>query len=192
MPTLTALVEEVKILKQGTSTKTGKPWALLGVRAGGKTLTTFDGTWQAKQGQTVAVEYDEVQNTRDGKTYTDYRIRDPKKQQQGGGNAQVVGLLTEIRDLLAESLRRSERQDSGAGAAPGRLPGPSTPRTEVPLAPEVSQETALHRLHAVMLRLRMTEPQVLLIARKLFGPGITQIPNLDDEHLDQLIGEIDV
>ena len=105
MPTLTALVEGVKTLKAGTN-KNGKPWALLGVSAGGKTLTTFDKAWQSRIGELVAIEYDETVSDRldrDGKPFLDYRIRDAKKQQDSSGGQAAV--LMEIRNLLKDILQ---------------------------------------------------------------------------------------
>lgn len=98
MPTFTGAIDQFRTVSKGV--KNNKPWVLYGVDAGGKTYTTFSEDYREKVGQSVTFEYDEVPNGQ----FVNYRIRGPKKTQNG--DPQIVALLTEIRDLLAESLRR--------------------------------------------------------------------------------------
>lgn len=63
--------------------------------------------------------------------------------------------------------------------------------TETGEITESSPNAALSRLGLAMLKANLTEAQTLLRARVLFGEGVTQIPHLTDQQIEQLIEELE-
>ena len=96
-----ATIEKVEVAKQGTNQKTGRPWTLFKVTAGGQVYTTFDADWQKAVGQERTIEYNTVPSA-DGK-YQNRRIVDPKP--QGKGNP-AWGRMEEKLDRALELLEK--------------------------------------------------------------------------------------
>lgn len=88
------LIEKVDALKTGISPKTGRPWTLLRVTAGGINFTTFDTKYQALAGKEVEFEYKE--ETRGEFTNLVIITRKP----QDAANQQINEKLDEINKKL--------------------------------------------------------------------------------------------